>query len=150
MGVHVVAVEINRMFIKYCKGKDDCRDIDFVQGNVEMLPLRDEYFDIVVCIEVLMHVPHPHILLSEISRVLKWRGYAVVSFLEKYTRDYFKKMAMILSGLYSIKYGKHAFDYRYDTFRDIMKYVQGTNLVIKETRNEESGGPCLILQKKQT
>lgn len=149
VGMRVYAVEINRTFIEHCRSKDDHGEIGFIQGNAEVLPLRNECFDAVICIEVLMHVPNPHTLLSEISRVLTWDGHAVISFLLKYTPDYFKKMAMVMSGFYAARYGKHAFDYRYDTFKDFMGYVQGTNLVIKSTQNEEQGNPCLILQKKR-
>jgi ubiquinone/menaquinone biosynthesis C-methylase UbiE len=149
LGMHVYGIEINRAFIEYCRGKDDSADVEFIQGNAETLPFRDECFDAMIGIEVLMHVPNPSILFSEISRVLKGGGHAVISYLKKYTGDYFKKMAMRFSGLYALKYGKHAFDYRYDTFDDIAKYTQGTNLVIKETHNEEFGNPCLILRKSR-
>lgn len=147
MGMRVFAVEINREFIRHSRNRDGGKEIGFMQGNAEMLPLKNESFDAAICVEVLMHVPNPHRLLSEISRVLKWDGHAAISFLTKYTADYFKKMIMVVSGIYAAKYGKNAFDYRYDTLKDFMGYVQGTNLIMRETYNEEYGMPCLILQK---
>jgi ubiquinone/menaquinone biosynthesis C-methylase UbiE len=147
MGMHVSAVEINREFIRHSRNRDHGKEIGFMQGTAEELPLKNESFDAVICIEVLMHVANPHALLSEISRVLKWDGHAVISFLLKYTADYFKKMIMFLTGYYTARYGKDSFDYRYDTFRDFAGYVQGTNLIVRETHNEEYGNPCLMLQK---
>ena len=54
--------------------------LNFVQGDVaQQLPFDDVSFDAVFCLELLEHVMMPVTLLSEIRRVLKDDGRAVVS-----------------------------------------------------------------------
>jgi len=45
-------------------------DID-IFGNAEMLPFKNESFDIILCTSVLEHVKNPFKALQEASRVLK-------------------------------------------------------------------------------
>src|SRR5438552_18061440 len=81
----VVAVEINRAFIEYCRRKEAGSGIEFLQGTVTTLPFHDETFDAVLCIEVLMHIDNPGRALSEMSRVLRPGGIVLLSFLRKYS-----------------------------------------------------------------
>lgn len=39
-----------------------------------LLPVKEKCFDVVICTEVLEHVPYPHQILAEIARVLKSGG----------------------------------------------------------------------------
>jgi len=48
-------------------------------GSAYKLPFKSNFFDAVICSEVLEHVPNPGIILSEISRVLKKKGVCMVS-----------------------------------------------------------------------
>ncbi|HIA02419.1 MAG TPA: methyltransferase domain-containing protein [Myxococcales bacterium] len=50
-----------------------------VQMNAEQLAFSDHSFDRIYCTEVLEHVLHPKVVLSEMKRVLKPDGVAVVS-----------------------------------------------------------------------
>jgi ubiquinone/menaquinone biosynthesis C-methylase UbiE len=59
------AVDLNRK--KY-------PSISFVQGNCYHLQYLDNYFDKVVCMEVLEHIEEPERLVQEIFRVLKPNG----------------------------------------------------------------------------
>jgi SAM-dependent methyltransferase len=45
----------------------------------EMLPLKDECFDLVLCTQVLEHVTEPEKVLNEIRRVLKKHGVLILS-----------------------------------------------------------------------
>lgn len=51
----------------------------FVEGDAEKLKYDDNSFDIVICTEVLEHLPHPEVALKEIHRVLKWGGVAIIT-----------------------------------------------------------------------
>lgn len=51
----------------------DYGDLDVV-GNVLRLPFAEASFDVVVCTQVLEHVPEPKLLLTEIQHVLKPGG----------------------------------------------------------------------------
>jgi len=54
------------------------RHADIV-GDVDNLPFADEIADVVICTEVLEHVPYPQKALKEINRVLKHGGYLILS-----------------------------------------------------------------------
>jgi len=49
-------------------------DIDVCMGNIEDLPYLDDFFDVIVCSDVLEHVIDLKVAISEISRVLKKDG----------------------------------------------------------------------------
>ena len=51
----------------------------FAAGDVSMLPLGNDTFDVVVSFETIEHVPNPEALLVEILRVLKPGGLCICS-----------------------------------------------------------------------
>ncbi len=53
-------------------------ELDIV-ADVQKMPMGDNSFDSVICIEVLEHVPNPELALTEILRVLKPGGKLVFS-----------------------------------------------------------------------
>lgn len=54
--------------------------IEASRGNVEEgLQYQDLFFDLVICTDLLEHLYNPKLVLSEIHRVLKSDGYALVS-----------------------------------------------------------------------
>ncbi len=56
------------------RAKSKFKKINFVMGDAEKLPFKDNTFDYVVAINMLHHVYHPVKVLSEIFRVLKKGG----------------------------------------------------------------------------
>ncbi|MEK7515169.1 MAG: class I SAM-dependent methyltransferase [Patescibacteria group bacterium] len=50
-----------------------------VVGDVLAMPFDDVSFDTVICNQVFEHVPHPDQLMSEISRVLRTGGHAIIT-----------------------------------------------------------------------
>lgn len=58
-----------------------------VAGDCETLPFRDGSFDAIVTVSCLQFVPHPHVALLEMSRVLRPHGTitGTVAFLEPWT-----------------------------------------------------------------
>jgi len=66
-----------------------------IRGLLELLPLRQESVDLILCIVVLEHVPNPEEVLREFARVLKRGGalYLIVPFLweeHQAPHDYFR------------------------------------------------------------
>ena len=45
-----------------------------IRANVEDLPIEDEWFDIVICTDIFEHVQNEHLLVQEVSRILKPGG----------------------------------------------------------------------------
>lgn len=61
------------------KQKIELKNCFFTVGNAERLGFKDDSFDIVVCTEVLEHLPNPNETLKEIYRVLKLGGVAIIT-----------------------------------------------------------------------
>ena len=74
----LVAVDISEDALSYGKRTYD-KSIRFVAADAACLPMRDESFDTVVCIEAIEHVPSANRLLREIARVLRPGGLLIIS-----------------------------------------------------------------------
>lgn len=71
-GIDPLADEYKRIY-RYPEG------IDVRQGFGEAIPFPDEFFDAVFCSNVLDHTSEPDRVLSEIHRVLRPRGFLVLT-----------------------------------------------------------------------
>jgi len=58
--------------------------IDFVVASAYQCPYRPSYFDIVICNNLWEHVPDPLLLLNKIARVMKPRGFLIISTPSRY------------------------------------------------------------------
>jgi ubiquinone/menaquinone biosynthesis C-methylase UbiE len=87
-GVDVAGVDLNLDDLRHAR----CKLSDLTCGNpgksgacivssadLTLLPFEDEVFDVVICSEVLEHIPDNKAAISEIVRVLKRGKYLVVS-----------------------------------------------------------------------
>ena len=59
--------------------RKDARPIQRVSGTAEATPFADESIDVVFCSQVLSQVQHPENAFCEIRRILRSRGYAIIS-----------------------------------------------------------------------
>ncbi len=59
-------------------GKWDLSTIDIV-SDITDIPVQDESFDVVLCTEVLEHVPDPVSALNEMNRILKKGGVMIIT-----------------------------------------------------------------------
>ena len=59
-------------------GKWDTSKIDIV-SDITLIPMPDESYDVILCSEVLEHVPHPDIAIKEMARLLKPGGKLIVT-----------------------------------------------------------------------
>lgn len=50
-----------------------------VQADGQQLPFKDNIANLIICIDVLEHVPHPDKMISELQRVLKKDGVLILS-----------------------------------------------------------------------
>ena len=76
------AIDISRVSIEFAnmlkeiRGDQNCF---FKVGDAEKLEFDNNTFDIVLCSEVIEHLPKPERCLAEIYRVLKTKGLAVIT-----------------------------------------------------------------------
>ena len=79
-GEKIVGIEISTTALKRAKKILKTRnDIYLIQGDAQKLPIPDNYFDIILCSEMLEHLPDTRIVLNEFNRILNKSGILVVS-----------------------------------------------------------------------
>lgn len=72
-------VDVSPDAIKYAQENYGAKNIEFLVGDAEEIPLPDKSVDLVITFETIEHVKNYKKFLSEISRVLKEDGLAIVS-----------------------------------------------------------------------
>ena len=65
--------------IKRAKKEKLTSKFDFKVGNVEKLPYKDNFFDFIICSEVIEHVEKPDSVANEFERVLKKDGFVLIT-----------------------------------------------------------------------
>lgn len=66
--------------LDFCRGDPswDYSDLDVI-GNLLCIPLADNVCDVIICTQVLEHVPEPKLVLKELNRVARPGGHLFVS-----------------------------------------------------------------------
>ena len=85
----VVAADINIAALKYSKKKYS-NNINYVLLKNGKLPFRDKTFELVLATEVFEHLPNQSRVMKEIERVLKNKGFFILS-----TPNYFNLTGLI-------------------------------------------------------
>gem|GEM_PF-5900417 len=84
-----ISIDIDNNTIKGAKiTLQSCQKCEFVQADAQKLPFRSEIFDMVICSEVLEHLPYDLIALREIKQVSKKDGIIIITvpYLEKFLK----------------------------------------------------------------
>ena len=58
-------------------GKNYCQ-LDYI-SNIDNIPVEDKSFDVIICTEVLEHVPEPIKAIKEFARIIKPQGMIILS-----------------------------------------------------------------------
>jgi len=75
----VVAVDIDQQAINSAKENYYHKNIEYTAGDAEKIRKDSKTFDVVVSFETIEHLKNPDKFLSEISRVIKDEGLAIIS-----------------------------------------------------------------------
>ncbi len=59
--------------------KNYVKNIEFIEADAKKLPFKNNFFDFIICTEVLEHVPDFKVAIKEIKRVLKPGGIFVIT-----------------------------------------------------------------------
>ena len=84
----LIGVDFSPDMLKMAKSKADIladRRVNVLLGDLTQLPFIDSLFDLIVCIEVLEHVPNWERAISEFHRLLKPCGSLVISTPNKFS-----------------------------------------------------------------
>ena len=77
----IQGIDASSRMVEEARGKG----LEVVEARAEKLPFETAFFDLVVALKVLPHVLDRRRAMSEISRVLKPKGYAAVEFYNRYS-----------------------------------------------------------------
>lgn len=91
-GARVTALDISREMLADARTAASAANVSvpLILGDAERLPLPTATFDVVSCIEAIMHFPHPLAALREIARVVKPGGTVLLS-----TTNRFRLLALV-------------------------------------------------------
>ena len=90
-GANVTGVDISDVAIHTAKkhAKKENVDINYILGEAEnLLPEKNEHFDVVTCLEAIEHVPDPGQLIKACSDLLKPGGQMFLSTLNRNPRSF--------------------------------------------------------------
>lgn len=73
----IVGIDVNSDSLVCCRSGNQVGN--YVQANGEMIPLKDESFDVVIMVEVIEHIDNQNSCLREIFRVLRPGGRLLVT-----------------------------------------------------------------------
>lgn len=75
----VYGVDVNEAAVNYSKKKYASKNIEYLVGDGESIPLKDNSVDVVITFETIEHIKNYSKFLDEVARVLKPDGLAIVS-----------------------------------------------------------------------
>ncbi len=110
--------------------------LDILPGNVYALNFSDNYFDSVICLEVLEYVTDLELALSEIKRVMKKGGVGIISlpFIMSEHGDYVRYTKLFLNQKFSQHFSHieiSSLGNFYSLILDILRYkIQHTNFIL--------------------
>lgn len=83
----VIAMDISKEMLEIAKERAKEAGVQdriiFEDGDAEKLKSNDDYFDAVICIQALMHLPNPQKCVNELARVVKLGGIVIADHINK-------------------------------------------------------------------
>ena len=82
--VFFFGIDVSEPMLIECKKEfKDSQQFNFYLGQIEKLPFRDGYFNVVLCLGALEYIIDTYQALQEMARVLKANGILIISMLNK-------------------------------------------------------------------
>jgi SAM-dependent methyltransferase len=102
----VVGADLSRVvtYARTMVNRRGLRNVALVNADILALPFVEGSFDLVTCLSVIEHVPDPAAALSELARVLRERGTAIVGYPVEHT--FFRLLESLLFVHYRLQKGK--------------------------------------------
>jgi 2-polyprenyl-3-methyl-5-hydroxy-6-metoxy-1,4-benzoquinol methylase len=75
----VKGLDYSQDAVNYSSEKYPAKNLEYICGNAEKMPFKDNQFDVVVSLETIEHLPRPDVFIKEVKRVLKDNGIFIVS-----------------------------------------------------------------------
>lgn len=71
-------LDLSDKMLEIAKAKKNSKNITYVNGDSEKMPFKDNFFDIVICVESFHHYPNPNNVAKEFKRILKKGGVLII------------------------------------------------------------------------
>lgn len=113
----IYGIDISHSAIEYARGKIPYGHFEVT--DAAKLPFKDKFFNAVICLEVLEHVDDPVKVITEIYRVLKKQGYAVI--LVPTDNKLFKLVWALWTMYYPVWRHAHVQSFRNSVLENIIK-----------------------------
>lgn len=129
-GLLTIAMDANVTMLRQAARKvSSSHQSAFVVGDVEHLPFRANYFDVVTCFRVMWHMVYPLQSMVELIRVTKPGGLLLVDIMNKYSLfnlyiSVFKKSSDVLT--------------KSSCFRESVKFLTSNGMEIVEIKGVRS------------
>ena len=137
----IYGIDISHSAIQYAQKKIPFGK--FKVADAAKLPYVNNFFDAVICLEVLEHVDNPSRVLAEIYRVLKKGGYTII--LVPSDNRLFKIVWFLWTLCYPVWKHAHVQSFQNSTLEDLIKK---TKLKIDKVRIFNAGMLKLIVAHK--
>ena len=136
----LTACDINEQDVKFAQSlNNEFKNIHYKVENALALTFPDASFDALVSVEVLEHVGQPALMIKEVSRVLKPKGVAVITFPSldfPITYDPINRIAAWFGKIRLIGQGAYAFGHDYVVSpRDFRQWAADNQLEIIAEQN---------------
>lgn len=117
-------IDITKIALK--KAKKRCPYARLKMMDLKKINFHEEYFDIIICTEVIEHIPEYKIVIEELKRVLKKEGYLILTFPNETITTIFR----FLVGRKPIKVPDHFNSFNPNKIKSLvkMKLVSQVNL----------------------
>jgi 2-polyprenyl-3-methyl-5-hydroxy-6-metoxy-1,4-benzoquinol methylase len=86
----IIACDVNKKALNKSKQKHGFKNISYILFNGTKLSFKDKTFDLVIATEVFEHIPNYKEIMKEIERVVKNKGFFIIS-----TPNYFNLTGII-------------------------------------------------------
>ena len=71
-------LDLSSKMLEIAKKKNNSKNITYINGDSEKIPFKDNYFDLITCVESFHHYPNPNNVSKEFNRILKKNGYVII------------------------------------------------------------------------
>ncbi|MBI5401582.1 class I SAM-dependent methyltransferase [Candidatus Wolfebacteria bacterium] len=152
-GAIVTGVDLGEDQVRLTKLNFQLQNLPFReirQANAEHLPFPDNSFDLVVSLGVLHHTPDTELAITEVHRVLKSDGKAILVFYSRGWKHYIKRC--FVTGILRGRWFKYGFDWQkvYDEASEVHGFAPKTGVYTKrQVRKMFHLFPTINLEKKR-
>jgi len=120
-------------WLEYRKRKEKKSSVLTVVGDAQALPFRKETFDILVCSEVLEHIPSKQEAIAEMARVLKTGGILLLSTPSKKALDFWGLITAPLQLILAFRTRERSPAYDSPVYsRELMQYLKKAGFSIED------------------